>query len=109
MECCDLAMFWYLQVVRTTRIVIRMKSVKLTELTDDVRSFLSQAGEGGGVMAEDETGQARYSVAPYHQSTAEERAAALKWLERTQHKSRQAMEAQGVTEDDLDRLLQEDN
>ena len=89
--------------------MIPMKSVKLAELSDDVRSFLSQAGEGGGVMVEDETGRARYSVAPYHQPTSEERAAALKWLEQTQRKSRQAMEAQGVTEDDLDRVLQEDN
>jgi hypothetical protein len=85
-----------------------MKTVKLTELSEDVRSFLGEAGKGDGVMVEDETGQARYSIAPYHRSTADERAAALERLRRLQNETRLAMEEQGVTEEDIDRLLQED-
>lgn len=86
-----------------------MKTMKLTELSDDVRSFLDQAQEGDGVRVEDETGQARYSIAPYHQETAEERSAAQERLRQLQRKTRRAMDEQGVTEEDIDRVLQEDN
>ncbi|MGH7202172.1 MAG: hypothetical protein ACREJB_16325 [Planctomycetaceae bacterium] len=83
--------------------------MRLTELSEDVRAFLDQARQGNGVTVEDETGQARYSIAPCHQPTVQERSEAMKRLQQLQQQTRRAMVERGVTEEEVDRLLQEDD
>jgi hypothetical protein len=85
-----------------------MDRVKLSELSDVVRAWLNEIRQGDGVVIEDDAGQGRYSVAPFHQATADERQAALQHLGRLQAQTRQGMDEQGVTEDDIDQLLQKD-
>lgn len=85
-----------------------MNRIRLSELSDAVRAWLNEIRKGDGIVIEDDAGQGRYSVAPFHQATADERHAALQRLGRLQVQTRQGMDEQGVTEDDVDRLLQKD-
>jgi len=87
---------------------MRMKIVKLTELDEAVRSFLSQAQQGEGIRVEDASGEPRYSVAPYDRAGEQERAEALARLAKLQKRRRERMEAEGKTEDQLDEILQDE-
>ena len=86
-----------------------MKKIRLNDLSEAVRSFFSQASGEEGVMIEDETGRARYGVVPYREASVEEKQQADEALRRLQEKTGQAMREQGVTEEDIDRALQEDD
>lgn len=86
-----------------------MKAVKLSELPDEVRLFFEGIQSGDVVTVEDEQGRSRFSIAALFRASDEERAAALSRLRQLQEKTRQAMQASGVTEEDVDRVLQEDD
>jgi len=85
-----------------------MKTVKLTELDEAVRSFLDQAQQGDGIRVEDAEGEPCYSVAPFYRAGDQERQQALARLAEIQRKQRERMEAEGKTEEQLDEILQEE-
>jgi hypothetical protein len=85
-----------------------MRKVAFRELSRDVRSFLTQVRNGEGIVVEDDKGRARYGIIPYLEATMEERAEARKRIKRLQRKVAKAMKAQGVTEEDVERLLEDD-
>ena len=86
-----------------------MKRVRLTELSDDTRRVLADAEQDGGLVVEDERGRARSRVYAYPEPTEAERRAAWDRLKGFQKKVQQSFDEQGVSEDDLDRLIQEDD
>ncbi len=85
-----------------------MKKILRTELSEDARKLLADAEQGGGLVIEDERGQTS-RVYAYPEPTTEERAAALDSIKSFQDKVQQSFDKQGVTEDDLDKSLQEDD
>jgi hypothetical protein len=85
-----------------------MKTVKLTELDESVRTFLAQVPPGEGIRVDDDAGLPRFSVVPYRRATEEQRLAALARLVEIQRNTRAQMEREGKTEAELDRILQED-
>ena len=85
-----------------------MKSVKLTELSEAVRSFLREAFEGGGVVIEDDSGSSHGGVFPYTRASAEEQAESWGRLQALQKRVGDRLRKQGKTEEELDRILQED-
>ena len=84
-----------------------MKKIRLTELSEDARRLLTDAEHGGGLVVEDEGGQAR-RVYAYPEPTEAERETAWDSLKGFQKKVQQSFDEQGLTEGDLDQLLQED-
>ena len=84
-----------------------MKKVQLTELSEDAQQLLADA-EQGGLVVEDEGGKAR-RVYAYTEPTNAERAVAWDRLKAFQKKVQESFDEQGIAEDDLDRLLQEDD
>jgi len=86
-----------------------MKKIRLNDLSEVVRSFFAQASGEGGVMIEDDAGCARYGVVPYREASVEEKRQADEALRRLREHTGQAMRDQGVTEEDIDRALQEDD
>lgn len=85
-----------------------MEKVRLTSLSEAVRSFLAGVKKGQGLIVEDEQGRARYGVIPYEEATPRQRAAAQKRLQRLQNKVGRMMKRTGKTEEEFDRLLQKD-
>ena len=83
-----------------------MKKVRLNELNESVRSFLEQLRDGESIMVEDENGQLQCGITPYFKASAEERRQAWRELEELQDRVAASMQEQGVTEEDVDRLLQ---
>lgn len=77
----------------------------LKDLSDDVRSFLDDSDSPIEVI--DEAGEVRYVV--YRRPTDVEKTAALDRLRAIQKKTHDAMTSQGITEDDIDRVLQEND
>jgi hypothetical protein len=84
-----------------------MKKIRLTELSEDARRLLADAEQGGGLVVEDERGKTS-RVYAYPEPTEAERQTALDGLKGFQKKVQQSFDEQGVSEDDLDQLLQED-
>lgn len=85
-----------------------MRKVSIADLSEAVRSFLSEVIESDGVVIEDEAGRPRCGVIPYREASPEEVERANASLERLRRKAGQAMQQQGVSEEDVDRVLQED-
>jgi len=86
-----------------------MKTVKLTELGDDVRDFLDRSLSSGGVVIEAEDGSECGRLLPLRRVAPEERAAAWKRIQEIQKEVGDKMRARGETEADLDRILQEND
>jgi hypothetical protein len=86
-----------------------MNKVRLSDVNEEVRSFLQQALQSGGVEIEDESGRTRGSCVPYRDPTPDERWQAQVELERLWKTTGPAMQEAGVTEADIDRDLQEDD
>lgn len=84
------------------------RTVKLAELDEQVRSFLKQVGTGGGLIVEDETGRLRFGVIPYDEASPAEQREAWERIERLQSKVSRALQEKGLTEEEADRLLQEE-
>lgn len=86
-----------------------MKKIRLSEVGEAVRLFVSQALQSGGVEIEDDAGQLRGTVVPYRDPTPEERQRAHSELQQLWAKTGPAMQEAGVTEEDIDRDLQQDD
>jgi hypothetical protein len=84
-----------------------MKTIELAELSEPIRSFLVRASQEKDLVIRDETGRTHYRVVSFSVPTPEERERAMKELARIQQRVGEAFREQGLTEDDLDRLLQE--
>ena len=84
-----------------------MKKVRLTELSEPVRSFLEQVKQGESIMVEDDRGELQYGITPYFEASAAEKRRAKASLEGLWEKTGRAMREAGVTEEDIDRDLQE--
>ena len=85
-----------------------MKRVRLNELDKTVRAFLDQVKGGESIMVEDENGQLQCGITPYFRASREEREQAWRDIEALQDKVAQSMKEKGITEEDVDKLLQED-
>jgi hypothetical protein len=86
-----------------------MQRIRLNDLTDAVRLFFSDALQGEGFVIEDEAGQPRGGFVPYHRPSDEQKQRALADLRRLWRHTDKAMRESGVAEDDIDRVLQEDD
>jgi len=86
-----------------------MKKIRLTELSDAVRSFLDQVRTGESIMVVDENDQLQCGITPYYRASERERAEAWERLEVLQERVGRRMAKKGITEDDIDRVLQEDD
>jgi hypothetical protein len=84
-----------------------MIKVRLSEVNEEVRSFLQKALQSGGMEIEDETGRTRGSFVPYRDPTPDEQLRAQVELQRLWQKTGPAMQEAGVTEADIDRDLLE--
>lgn len=86
-----------------------MKKIKLTELSEDVRSFLLDALHDDGVMLEDATGRARGGLVPYSEASATERQQSWVSVTDIQEKASAALRDQGLSEGDVVKLVLEDD
>ena len=86
-----------------------VQKVALEELSEPVRAFLARASAGQGILVEDEAGRVRYGVVQYIEASPEEQRAAWDRLQRLQGKTRQAIEGQGRTVDEVERLILADD
>lgn len=86
-----------------------MKKVRFSELSDAIRSFLTGIGQGETVVVEDDEGNARYGVIPYREVSEADAERAQQLLERLWQKTKRGLQAAGMNETDLDRVLQEDD
>jgi hypothetical protein len=86
-----------------------MDTVRLSEVNEEVRLFLQQALESGGVEIQDESGRTRGSFVPYRDPTPDEWWQAQVELQQLWQKTAPAMQDAGVSEADIDRDLQADD
>ena len=84
-----------------------MKKVRLPEVGRAVRRFLGEVLESDGVVIEDEDGRVRGEFVAYRDPTAAEERRADESVKRLWQHTSQAMKETGVTEEDIDRDLQE--
>jgi hypothetical protein len=84
------------------------RTIRLTELDDDVREFLTSALAEGGLVFQLPDGRRCGALVPWTEAMAEEREAARERLREIARRTRERMEADGRTEEELDRILQED-
>jgi hypothetical protein len=82
-----------------------MQRIKITELSQPVRSFLARIKKRRGAVVEDESGFARYGVIPY----AAEAERAWKELEDVRREAAESMRRHGVTEQDVVEQILEDD
>ena len=85
-----------------------MKKIPLKQLSKETQRLLADAEEAGGLVVEDEQGQARSRVYAYPEPTAGERDKAWIRLSSFQAKVQKSFDDKGVSEADLDQTLQED-
>ena len=84
-----------------------MKKVRLSELSEAVKSFLASANEG--MIVEDTNGESRYGVIAYGEASEEAWQQAWRDIQQLQVKVDESMKRQGVTEDDvMQELLKDD-
>ena len=86
-----------------------MKKLRLSDLSEPVRSFFNQMALDGPIMLVDDNDQLKCGITPYYEATAEEREQAWRRLEALQQKVGPRMQKKGITEDDIDRVLQKDD
>lgn len=84
-----------------------MKKVKFSQLSEPIRSFLEQLDGSESIMVEDDDGTLRCGITPYVEATPSEKRQAQAALEELWEKTGRAMQEAGVTEEDIDRDLQE--
>ena len=85
------------------------KNVNIKELSQPIQSFLTDVKDGDAVLVADDTGQIQYSVVRFAQASKAERDKAWRYIEEIQTDVGQMMKRTGKTEEELDRLLQEDD
>jgi hypothetical protein len=86
-----------------------MRKVQISELSDDVRGFLSGAVEDGGVVVEDDNGLPQVSVYSFRPPSTEEKQRAEASLQRLREKTGKALQESGVTEEDVVQAILEDD
>ena len=96
-----------------------MKTISINDLSEPVKDFLEQATDSEGLSIKDETGRLRFGVVLYLPSTlqdrasrtptSEDRAKGLAILADIHQKVGERMRELGITEEDVDRALQEDD
>jgi hypothetical protein len=84
-----------------------VQKVRISELGDAVRAFLGRAVEGQIIVVEDEGGRAAYSVVPVLQPSPKQQQEAWQDILQLQQQVGRSMAARGATEEDIDRILQE--
>ncbi len=84
-----------------------MVKVRLNDLSDPVRAFLAPAGRGEVIVVQDEGGNAAYSVVPVLQPSSEAQQRAWDDILLLQRHVGRSLQKHGVTEEDVDRLLDE--
>jgi hypothetical protein len=85
-----------------------MKKMRLSQLSEPVRSFLEQVRNSESIMIVDENDQLQCGITPYYEASPDERRKAQRSLEELQEKVARSMQEQGVTEDDVIRELLKD-
>ncbi len=86
-----------------------MQKLRLSQLSEAVRSFLTDALKGDGFVIEDDDGEPQGGFVPYRYPTDAQKQEAFAGLRRLWEHTDKAMHESGVTEDDIDRVLQEDD
>ena len=82
-----------------------MQKVALEELSQPVREFLSRVKAGQGILVEDEAGQTRYGVIEYIKASPAEQQEAWGRIRQLQRKTKQTIEEQGGTVEEIERLI----
>jgi hypothetical protein len=85
-----------------------MRKVSLDDLNSAVRAFLAQASNGHGILVQDGQGRARFGIIPYKEASAARKRAAWKEIQKIQRKVGRMMKKTRRTEEELDRLLQDE-
>lgn len=85
-----------------------MEKIDINTLSPPVRSFLKQVRKRNGAVIEDEQGRGLLGVIPYDEASPREQAAAIKRLKRIRSKVAKMMKRTGKTEEEFDRIVQED-
>jgi len=83
-----------------------MVRIRFSELDDTIQKFLARTQQGETIVVEDDNGTVRCGITPYVQASPAEKQAALATLNRLQQQASQRMAELGVSEDQLDRELQ---
>ena len=86
-----------------------MKKVRLNELSDVIRAFVEHLLEGEGVEIEDEAGVTRGQFIPFRDPTPEQEQRANDSLAKLQKRAAASIKKYGKTEDDLMRVILEDD
>lgn len=85
-----------------------MRKIKIDDLSAPVRAFLAQATNGNGILVQDGKGRARFGIIPYKEASPARKNAAWKEIQKIQRKVGRTMKETGRTEEELDRLLQDE-
>lgn len=85
-----------------------MQKIAISNLSEPVRLFFSQLPKDEGILVEDEKGRACFGVIPYQEASTAQQAAALGRLGELQKRVGDRLAAEGKSEEDLDRILQDD-
>ncbi len=85
-----------------------MKKVRLNDLGEPFRKAVAEAG-GEPIIIEDDDGQARFGVVPYRKPSDQQKQLAWEKLKEYQRRAEASMKKHGVTEDDVMRVILEDD
>ena len=85
-----------------------MKKVQLNELGEPFQKAVADAA-GEPIVIEDEQGQARYGVVAYRKPSDQQKQQAWEKLKEYQRRAEASMKKHGVTEDDVMRVILEDD
>src|SRR5262249_53745421 len=88
---------------------VGMQKVAFNQLREPVQAFLARARVGQGIVVEDEAGRARYGVVEYVAASPAEQEEASQRLQQLQQKTKRAIEEQGGTVDEVERLILTDD
>jgi len=83
-----------------------MKKIRLNDLGEP---FQKAVADGEPLVVEDDQGEARYSVHRIGKPTEQQKEEALRGLRKLQEKADASMKKHGKTEDDLMRVILEDD
>lgn len=86
-----------------------MQKIRLSELNEAVRTFLARVQNGETIIVLDDAGELQCGITPYVEASPAEKQQAMASMERLWAKTERAMADAGVTEADIDRVLQEDD
>jgi hypothetical protein len=86
-----------------------VQKVLWQDLSPDVRAFLAQVKGGTRVLVSGADGQPQFGVVGLQVASPRQRAAAQKRLDRIRRKTGAMMKRTGKTDDELDRILQEED